>query len=102
MQVVHVSFIDGKAERGDVFGDALGSEQYIAREALYRLIIIVELARLGGLMRRLICAAVLARGLAGIGSEDGGVVRPIRSHITMLLIRMLRVHRGAPLSFRDS
>ena len=79
MQVIDIGLIDGEAERGDVLGDALGTEQNIVGDALCRFIVVrrrAAIMSLGGLMRPLVLAAALARDLTGSGGDDGGVVRP--------------------------
>jgi hypothetical protein len=98
MQVIDVDFIDGEAESGDVLGDALGAEQYIAGDALYRLIIVVErwstIMPPRGLTLTLILAAAFARGLAGSGGDDGGVGRPSCPGVgTLIMIVLIAVHR---------
>ena len=78
MQVVDVGLIDGEAERGDVPGDTLGTEQNIIGEALYRLVVVGRTAimSLRGLMLLLVLAAAFVRGFASGGGDDGGVIRP--------------------------
>src|SRR5262249_60412443 len=41
MQVIDVNLVDGKAESGDVLGDALGTEQNVASKTLRPIIIVV-------------------------------------------------------------
>src|SRR5262249_23242704 len=45
MQVIDVNLVDGKAESGDVLGDALGAEQNVASETLRPIIIVVVVKR---------------------------------------------------------
>src|SRR5262249_26337967 len=104
MGVVNVIRTDGRAENsGEMRGDFRGAEQHIAGKlcltAVARRAAIVLLR---GFVRPLGFVAGLARGLASGSGTDGGVGRSRRTTgVSLIVIGLSRVHRGASVAIRN-